>query len=617
LIEKEKLQHFRLLIKKGEHDRALVFAQELFGEYMAKEKIEEAAQALIFIEYLLEGTPNARLIDKAAKELRALAVQQRNFGPYARFLHARVERLLDIGDLEVVASIMKEMKRIGWTGLARLTRAEMAIIKGELRMALELLEDYPPKDATSILARAETLAGMGKYEEAIRIMESDLLAPQVFGVLKKSITGFCLISMGEHARAYETLNKAMEQVMQAHGGYIENIYLPMLLSVFWAVSGDHEKSALYLNLAEIAAVHERRTRRILEIRALRETIFSEGLDSLQRAKDIRQTARQKGFGAAEIWSLWAIIKAANEAGIDQEWQVAVGDLFKLAKENNLWGYIAFIAQVVPRPLELLLSVYPDNVELKDIEKRLRIHTRHGLVKVLLLGKPAIKTSEGIFPLKKDRAGELLVFFALHTKSELTREMIIREFWPDLPPHRARRNFYKFISIARNFLKRHGVRLKPHKLHDSAWIGCGLQTDLDQLVSLVNTARAIEASPVSQEAMSVYEKAMALIRGDFLEGWQTGLFEDAREEARGLAELVYTRMAEYLVDTEPEKAFDLSRKALNINPFSEEACELAISVLLRLGKHEKAKELYDNFVKRFRAELKMVPRLTWPPRRGDK
>jgi len=616
LIEKEKLQHFRLLLKRGEHDRALVFAQELFGEYAAKEKIEEAAQALIFIEYLLEGTPNARLIDRAAKELKALASRQKNFGPYARFLHARVERLLDIGDLEVVASIMKEMKRIGWNGLARLTRAEIAIIRGELRLALDLLEDYPPKDATSIIARAEVLAGMGKYEEAMRVMESDLLSPQVFGVLKKSIMGFCLISMGEHARAYETLNKAMEQVMQAHGGYIENIYLPILLGVLWAALGDHEKSTLYLNLAEIAAVHERRTRRILEVKALKEAIFSEGLDSLQRAKDIRQNAKQKGFGAAEVWSLWAIIKTASEAGIDKEWQIAVGDLLKLARDNNLWGYIAFIAQVVPRPLELLLSIYPDNVntELKDIEKRIRMHTRQSLVKVLLLGKPAIETPEGVFPLKKDRASEMLVFFALHMKSELTREVIIQEFWPDLPPQRARRNFYKFISIARSVLKRRGVRLKPHKSHSSAWIGCELQTDLDQLVNLINTARAIESSPVSTEAISVYEKAMALIRGDFLEGWQTGLFEDAREEARNLIELVYTKIAAYLVDTEPERAFDLSRKTLDINPFSEEACELAINALLRLGKYERAKELYDNFVKRFKAELKMPSRLSWPPPR---
>jgi two-component SAPR family response regulator len=108
--------------------------------------------------------------------------------------------------------------------------------------------------------------------------------------------------------------------------------------------------------------------------------------------------------------------------------------------------------------------------------------------------------------------------------------------------------------------------------------------------------------------------MALIRGDFLEGWQTGLFEDAREEARNLIELVYTKIAAYLVDTEPERAFDLSRKTLDINPFSEEACELAINALLRLGKYERAKELYDNFVKRFRAELKMPSRLSWPPPR---
>jgi len=50
----------------------------------------------------------------------------------------------------------------------------------------------------------------------------------------------------------------------------------------------------------------------------------------------------------------------------------------------------------------------------------------------------------------------------------------------------------------------------------------------------------------------------------------------------------------------------------VHPFSEDACEIAMGALVRLGRPERARKLHDDFVERFRTELKMESRLAWPP-----
>ncbi|MEO0140427.1 MAG: bacterial transcriptional activator domain-containing protein, partial [candidate division WOR-3 bacterium] len=355
-----------------------------------------------------------------------------------------------------------------------------------------------------------------------------------------------------------------------------------------------------------------RARETLEIRALREAILPQGMDSFTRAKEIAEEARTKGLGVARLWALWAAAGVAGALGLEKEWYDSITSLLRMTRERKLWGYLSYIAQAAPDPLSLAHSVDPDDRHLREIASRLSPRSKQARMKLLVMGQPAIETPRGRFHLEKGRPGEVLVFFALHAKGELTRERIIQEFWPRLPLERARRNYYKFTALARAILRNQGVAIKPHKSHTSAWIGCEIRTDLDELRNLVNTAKAVEASAPTSEARPIYEKALSLIRGDFLEGWRPGFLEDIRDEVRELTSLVYTRMAEYSLDEEPEQALRFAERALSIRPFSEDACEMAMKALIRLKMPERAKKLYEDFTEQFKNELKMESRLGWPP-----
>ncbi len=504
------------------------------------------------------------------------------------------------------------MEEMGWERLAILSRAEMALARGDPGAAIELAEEYGIHDPSSFLVRARALAGSGRFDETMEFLESQTVKIPALKTIRKDIMGFCLTAIGEHERAVRYLSQALEDSRRAHGGAMEIATSFVSFGVIWSARGDSEKARLYLDLAEGSSLRTGRARETLEIRALREAILPQGMDSFTRAKEIAEEARTKGLGVARLWALWAAAGVAGALGLEKEWYDSITSLLRMTRERKLWGYLSYIAQAAPDPLSLALSVYPDDRHLREIASRLSPRSKQARMKLLVMGQPAIETPRGRFHLEKGRPGEVLVFFALHAKGELTRERIIQEFWPRLPLERARRNYYKFTALARAILRNQGVAIKPHKSHTSAWIGCEIRTDLDELRNLVNTAKAVEASAPTSEARPIYEKALSLIRGDFLEGWRPGFLEDIRDEVRELTSLVYTRMAEYSLDEEPEQALRFAERALSIRPFSEDACEMAMKALIRLKMPERAKKLYEDFTEQFKNELKMESRLGWPP-----
>ena len=615
VIDREKAQEFRLLLKKGAQEEALALATGLFRTYLAGEKLEEASQALILMGHILEIAGRSRVVEKEAQKLRALAIRKNTLRPYMGFMHARFENLLDLGDMKKAAAIVREMEEMGWRNIATLSRAEMAIVRGQPALARDLTEEYGINDPSSFLIKARSLAGTGRLAEAMGFLEGQAVKIPAFEIMRKDLVGFCLTALGEHGQAARHLNQAIEDARRAHGEAWGIASCFASLGVIWAARGDTEKARLYLDLGEGSSLRAGRIRETLEIRAIREAALPEGVDSLNRVREIAEEARARGFGVARTWALWAATGVAGTLGLEKEWRDHITTLMRLVREFELWGYLSYIAQAAPGPLSRALSVYPGDTRLKEIADRARGLSEIEKVRLCLMGRPTLELPRGRVPLEKGRATELLVYFALHGKGELTRQGIIQEFWPRLSEERARRNYYKFTALARSVLRKNGVMVKSHKSRDSAWIGCEVHTDLDELRNLVNAARAVEASATLDAARPIYERALLLISGSFLEGWGTtrlDFLEETRREAEDLIALVRVRMAGYLLDEDPEESLSLAQSVLSVHPFSEDACEIAIGALVRLGRPERARKLHDDFVERFRTELNLESRLTWPP-----
>lgn len=615
MIDKEKAQKFRLLLKRGAQDEALALVTELFRDYMERENLENASHAIILMSHILESMGKSRIVEKEAQRLKALAIKKNILRPYMGFMHARFGSLLELGEIKRAAAIVRDMEKTGWKKIATLSRADMAIVRGQPALAWELAEEYGVNDPNSFLIKARSLAGTGRLIEAIRFLEGEMVKIPAFEIMRKDLMGFCLIALGEYGQAEKYLNQAMEDTRRAHGeaGGMASCFASM--GVIWAARGDTEKARLYFDLGESSSMRVGSVRETLEILAIREAALPEGVDSLTRAREIAEQARAKGFGVARMWALWAGAGIAGTLGLEKEWGDHITTLMRFASEFELWGYLSYIAQAAPGPLALALSIYPRDRNLMEIADRAKRLSGLERVRLCLIGRPALELPRGRVPLKRDRAGEILVYFALHGKGELSRQGIIQEFWPRLSDERARRNYYKFTALARAVLRKNGVAVKSYKSRDSAWIGCEVQTDLDELRNLVNTAKTVGASATLEAAKPIYERALLLIRGSFLEGWGTprlDFLEETRREAEDLIALVRIRMAGYLLDEDPEESLGLAQSVLSTHPFSEDACEIAVGALIRLGKPERARKLHDDFVKRFRTELKLESRISWPP-----
>ncbi|MEO0179999.1 MAG: BTAD domain-containing putative transcriptional regulator [candidate division WOR-3 bacterium] len=613
MLDRQKAQKFRLLWKGGETDEALSFAASLFNDCLGEDDPRGAAQALIFMSHIFAPIGESEVLKRGIQKLKSASIKKGDITPYVWFLRGYIEILLEQGRLKEASRLVKEIEDMEWRDVALVSKARLALVRGEPEYSLELLEGLKLTDPTAMLLKAEALAGTGRFRETVELITNSPKDTPPIEAVKNDILGFCYICMGEYERAKRHINQALEEVRKAHGAAMELSTCLASLGIVFATEGDIDRANLYLELGENSAARVGRLKTTLEIKAIKESVLPQNGDSLMRIEEIEAEARTRGFGVAMLWAKWAKIAVKNKLGLESDSLEDIKTLMNLTKEHELWGYISYIAHAVPTPFMLALSVFPDKMELREIAEKLSPRSKQARMKLLVMGQPAIETPRGRFHLEKGRPGEVLVFFALHAKGELTRERIIQEFWPRLPLERARRNYYKFTALARAILRNQGVAIKPHKSHTSAWIGCEIRTDLDELRNLVNTAKAVEASAPTSEARPIYEKALSLIRGDFLEGWRPGFLEDIRDEVRELTSLVYTRMAEYSLDEEPEQALRFAERALSIRPFSEDACEMAMKALIRLKMPERAKKLYEDFTEQFKNELKMESRLGWPPR----
>ncbi len=95
MLDRQKAQEFRLLLKKGSTDEALALARGLLRECMVQENLEDACQALILMSSILESNGKSRIIEKEAQRLRALAIRKNSLRPYMGLVHARFVTFLE------------------------------------------------------------------------------------------------------------------------------------------------------------------------------------------------------------------------------------------------------------------------------------------------------------------------------------------------------------------------------------------------------------------------------------------------------------------------------------------------------------------------------------------
>ncbi|MBI4764324.1 MAG: tetratricopeptide repeat protein [Deltaproteobacteria bacterium] len=266
----------------------------------------------------------------------------------------------------------------------------------------------------------------------------------------------------------------------------------------------------------------------------------------------------------------------------------------------------------------MLSNHPDRtIRAKALKVRralhrsslplLRIETLGGF-RVIRSGSP-VKEEEWHGSLTKN----MLKAIVAQWEDGVRKEVLMESLWPEGQPAKVEKNFKSALHRLRQILEpdmdpKYGyyyVRLKEN------WVSLDqgiCEVDVNKFLALLKEGEKREASQQIEEALFVFQEAIGLYKGDFLPDdvyseWAGSRREELRRKYLGL--LVKTARI-YEDRGAPRKAISFYEKAIECDPFSEEAHRRLMVLYAAMGKHDKALHLYKSYQKVLREGLDAEP-----------
>jgi DNA-binding SARP family transcriptional activator len=230
--------------------------------------------------------------------------------------------------------------------------------------------------------------------------------------------------------------------------------------------------------------------------------------------------------------------------------------------------------------------------------------------VQMLGAFSLTIQDSLLKIPVSRGLSLLKYLLLHHKQDTPREVLMDIFWPDADPEAARNN----LNVAM-----HNLRQALHSVTDVVVIrfkdgAYGLATDLEIWLDVkdfedcIREGQRMEAQNQLTAAMTEYEIAVNLYRGDFLadnpyEGW-TVL---DRERLRVAYLDTLDHLSQIQISQEQYAAcIRLCQLILNRDLCREDAHCRLMQCYSRLGQGPLALRQYQICVEALRIELEVDP-----------
>ncbi len=226
----------------------------------------------------------------------------------------------------------------------------------------------------------------------------------------------------------------------------------------------------------------------------------------------------------------------------------------------------------------------------------------GPLQVFVGGQPVETTAWG-----SARPRELLVYLMMHLDGR-TKEQVGLVFWPDASTAQMRNSFHVTLHRLRkalggpNWVTLAGDRYRI----DEALIS---ELDVTEFEREVTAARrALTRHTDTAAATATLERALALYRGDFLDGEPVG---DWHLEHRDRFQRMYVDAlmelgGRFNEDERHAKAADVYRRVLARDELHEEAVRALMRSLAEAGERSQALRAYQRFASRLRDELEADP-----------
>jgi DNA-binding SARP family transcriptional activator len=210
-----------------------------------------------------------------------------------------------------------------------------------------------------------------------------------------------------------------------------------------------------------------------------------------------------------------------------------------------------------------------------------------------------------------RARDILCFIASRSHHRTPKDTIIDTFWRDTDLKAVEKNFHPTMSHIRKALnsnqplKQNFLVYRDGDYQLNPEFSYRIDTEeFDRLIADGETARRERDL---EQCIRCYEKAVALYRGEFLQG----SYEDWVDEQRSYYREQYLRLLEALAGVAEKKgdwprSMDLAQKILHEDPFREDIHCLVMRSQAALGNRVAVKEQYTTLRGLLQKELGVEP-----------
>jgi DNA-binding SARP family transcriptional activator len=190
-------------------------------------------------------------------------------------------------------------------------------------------------------------------------------------------------------------------------------------------------------------------------------------------------------------------------------------------------------------------------------------------------------------------------------------LIIDTFWGETDPTVVERNFHPTVSHIRKALN-NNQSLKQNLLlyREGDYLlnpEFAYQIDIDEFDRLLNEGESARRARHYDKCVECYESAVALYRGEFMQG----SYDPWVDEQRSYYRLQYLQLLESLAAIAQKtenwfKATQLAQQILRDDAFREDIHCLLMRALAAQGNKAAVKEQYENLVRLLESELGVEP-----------
>jgi predicted ATPase/DNA-binding SARP family transcriptional activator len=505
-------------------------------------------------------------------------------------------------------------------GLTTLAQGDYPVARESFEAALALLRDIAdPYTIVTILAKlgaARMMLGHHEEAKALFVEANEQAATLPLGMVHAFVyfwDTLNAIQAGEIDRAYEIHGHAMalealmkHRTIRAHQSMLnariemrkgnrelaamalrEAIELHLQIGDGWGLTLDLETCAMLL---AARARHDSAARLMGAADALRErigvTIMAIDVAGRQQREATARAALgadyERMYGEGRTLPVEELVKEATQATIAHtaEWRVS--------------------ALAPPRKGDVLVTV-ANNVLSLPITGGARLRVRAlGPLQTLVDDKPIGPSAWG-----SARPRELLVYLLMHPEGR-TKEHVGLAFWPESSAAQLRNNFHVTIHRLRKAL---GGSEWITLVNDRYRIDPTLIAEFDAAAFDRDVVAARKALRKGEEgATAALERALALFRGDFLDGEPAGDWHlehrdrFQRQYIDGLMELG----AKHSAQGRASRAAEAYRRVLARDELHEGAVTELMRAHARVGERPQAMRIYQRFAEKLRKELEVEP-----------